>query len=309
MVLDFRDKKLLQELSLNSRMPIRKLARKLKISKSTVNYRIKRLKDRGIITGFKTYLDYSKLGIVEYVLYLKFQKMTKKTEEEIIEFFKSNKNVSWLGNSYGNWELIIEFRAENFEKIYSVLSRFYKRYSKYILKKELVKNISENFFGYKFEKTKKNELLNINFIGKKEKLYETEKRIIKYLIENPNYNLYKIAADLSISLDSTRNKIKKLQQKSIIKGYSAQINFSSFGFGQHIILISVHSINEKKWLDFLREHEKIYYLYKYLGRWDYEVGIYTQNNKEFEKIIEEMKSKFPEIDYEFCLITKLHKSK
>ena len=50
--LDDKDRQLLNLLSADSRTPVTELARKLKLSRSTVNDRIARLQQRGVIQGF-----------------------------------------------------------------------------------------------------------------------------------------------------------------------------------------------------------------------------------------------------------------
>lgn len=52
MVIDAKDRALIELLSANSRESVAELARKLKLSRSTVKDRIERLETRGIITGY-----------------------------------------------------------------------------------------------------------------------------------------------------------------------------------------------------------------------------------------------------------------
>lgn len=52
MIIDAKDRALIELLSANSRESIAELARKLKLSRSTVKDRIERLETRGIITGY-----------------------------------------------------------------------------------------------------------------------------------------------------------------------------------------------------------------------------------------------------------------
>lgn len=52
MIIDDKDRALIELLSANSRESVAELARKLKLSRSTVKDRIERLETRGIITGY-----------------------------------------------------------------------------------------------------------------------------------------------------------------------------------------------------------------------------------------------------------------
>lgn len=311
MQLDNKDKTLVYELGLNSRQSIRELAKKTKLSKSTVNYRIQRLIDNKIITGFKTYFNYSKIGIASFALYLKFQNTTKEIENKIINYFSSNESVTWLGSSYGNWELIIEFTVQDFLTLSNFLSEFYKTYNHYIYKKELAQYISQDMFSYKFlPDITEPKSLHIDFVGEKTELDEIDKKIITYIIKNPRYNLYKIAIHLSLSIDLVRQRIKKLVKNKIIAGYSIQLDFNALNMGWYILQLTMKdSTQEETFIEFIQKHPNTYYLIKYSGKWDYEIGLYIKDSKELENFISELKSNFSEQIkyYEFSLITNLHK--
>lgn len=56
------DIRLIKELQDDARQSLRKLARKLDVSPSTVSKRLDGLIERGVITGFRPEVDYTKLG-------------------------------------------------------------------------------------------------------------------------------------------------------------------------------------------------------------------------------------------------------
>jgi DNA-binding Lrp family transcriptional regulator len=306
MELNKKDKKLLYELSLNSRISVRELSRKLKLPKSTVNYRIQKLIQKGIISGFRTYYDFGKLGLLDFVLKLKFQNLDAEKEAEITSYLLKNRHVMWLGSSYGKWELMIELGAENIDEIFSFLSGFNRKYNKYILKKELLQSISESFFGFKNDEVKNPKVINLDFIGREAKLDKTDKKIVEYLIKKPDYNLYELAEEISISLNNARKRIKNMIDNKVILGYSAQIDISKLNLGWYIIgIVAKDSSNERKLIEFLKNHPNVLYFYKYLGEIDYEIGLCIKDSKELEKIIREIKIRFPEMiqDYEFYIMT------
>lgn len=310
MEIDEKDKLILYELSLNSRSTTRELSRKIKISKSMVNYRINNMKSSGLIQGSKIYFNYSKLGFEEYVLYIKWTSLSPSREKEITKFFKNFKQVSWLGSSYGNWETIIEFRVENINQLYSILEVLYKKFGDSIKNKELVRNVFEEFYGYKFQEKKDSRSFKIDFIGERKNLDSLDMKIVHYLMENQEYKLYELSEDLGIGLDSLRRRLKKLELEGIIVANSIKINLSLLGLGWNILQISSKYTDDKDFLSFLKKHPNIFYVYKYLGKWDYEIGIYLNNGLDLEKIITEIKQAFPDFikDYEFSIIKKLHKT-
>ena len=67
--LDLLDKKILFELDLDSRLPVTQLAKKVRASKETVNFRLKKLVDNGYIKNFITTIYTSHLNQFYYKLF------------------------------------------------------------------------------------------------------------------------------------------------------------------------------------------------------------------------------------------------
>jgi DNA-binding Lrp family transcriptional regulator len=55
--LDEVDNRIIYELDANCRIPETRLAKMVGKSKESVRYRIRRLREEGVITGFTTYVD------------------------------------------------------------------------------------------------------------------------------------------------------------------------------------------------------------------------------------------------------------
>ncbi len=71
MRLDSKDKKILRELQENCRQTIAEIAKKTKLPRDVVVYRIKKLEQEGVIRQHHTMLNHSKLGhpLYAYVLF------------------------------------------------------------------------------------------------------------------------------------------------------------------------------------------------------------------------------------------------
>ena len=62
LLIDNVDRRILYELDINARIPVTQLAKKLRLSREKVNYRINNLIKRGIIRKFVTMINPVKLG-------------------------------------------------------------------------------------------------------------------------------------------------------------------------------------------------------------------------------------------------------
>ena len=62
--IDSKDKKILSLLSLNARIPLTQISKKVSLSRDAVNYRITNLEKSGTIQGYRVVVDMSKLVIL-----------------------------------------------------------------------------------------------------------------------------------------------------------------------------------------------------------------------------------------------------
>lgn len=91
--LDGKDREILFELDLNSRISINKLAKKVKLNSGTVNYRIKKLEEKKIISGYYSVIDASLIGFEQFRVYLKYQYINPEKEEELLNYLNENEMI------------------------------------------------------------------------------------------------------------------------------------------------------------------------------------------------------------------------
>jgi len=99
--IDKIDYQLLNEIAINARIPLIKLAEKLNNSSQTVNYRIKNLMKKEIIKAFRVDIDISKLGFQNCMIdiYLKDHTIGRKIED----YVKSNPYVDNIMDMTIGW--------------------------------------------------------------------------------------------------------------------------------------------------------------------------------------------------------------
>jgi DNA-binding Lrp family transcriptional regulator len=68
--LDETDRKILRELSLDARLPLVRIAQKTGLAPKMVGYRIRRMRDSNFIAGYRPILNYEKLGLTYYKVFM-----------------------------------------------------------------------------------------------------------------------------------------------------------------------------------------------------------------------------------------------
>ena len=92
--LDEIDKKILAVMSINSRISIVELMNKINLTRDVISYRIKRMKEEGLIQGFRTSFNLNRIGYSYYKILLTFKNLDEKREKDLINFCRFSKNIT-----------------------------------------------------------------------------------------------------------------------------------------------------------------------------------------------------------------------
>lgn len=123
---DDLDFKILKIVSLNARMPITEISKKLNYSTRTINYKLKNLKKTGIIKGFRTVIDVSKLGFNIFRVNIFLRDYNERNQ--IINHIKDNPNLVFMDTYTGDADLEIEFHLKNINQLYEIMQNIITKF-------------------------------------------------------------------------------------------------------------------------------------------------------------------------------------
>lgn len=313
MKLDVKDKKILYNLDLNSRATLNEIAKKVKLSKQVVDYRLKNFLKNKIIKEFYTVINFSKLGYTQYKLYLKFQNVNIEKEQEIIDYWIHNKNSVWVASCRGRWDLAVSILAKDINDFGEILSNFINKYGIFVLEKDvLITQISPIFT--KAYLTDKKEKKKFTYGGKIEnyELDETDEKIIKILSTNARLTILEMMDKLSLTRDVINYRMKKLTKDNIISQHRILINLDKINHKPYKIILRLHSLTpekEKQLITYIASHPHGMQYLKLVGSWDAELEFEVKDDEQLHEILLEIRNKFSEIirDYDTLLINQEHK--
>ena len=117
--LDDLDQRLVAALRVDGRAAVSKLALELKASRATVESRMKRLLDRGVILGFTVRLPQAEAaGAVRAVMSIE---VVGKSTTSVIRNLRGLPDITALYTTNGAWDLIAEIRTGNLQEFDRVL--------------------------------------------------------------------------------------------------------------------------------------------------------------------------------------------
>ena len=310
--LDKTDLKLLSELEKDSEQTLSQIAMKLKTSQQVVSYRLKSLEERKVIGGFYTIIDITKLGYTNYRAMFRLSNLVEGKHKEIISFLMKHKNVLWLVECGGRWDLIVNFTAKNIIHYNNILKEFVNKFPKQIQNYDILTTVEVIYFGRDyFTKEKRTESKTPSFGGKWETI-STDKinlQILNLMSENARINSVEIADKIKISPNTVLLRIKEMKKSGLIQGAKPLIHLENISYSGYKALIKFQNITEakeKEIINNIKSNMNIVGAIKLVGLWDFEIEFEVENKEQMLKITRNFRDKFKEIIKEFEVIPLFH---
>lgn len=93
------------------KMRFTRLAKDASLNVKTLMGDIRNLRDKRIIKGFRYLVDYSRLGISKYRLFLKLHNMSKERDSQLLSYLKETKEIVQVNKTVGDWDMEIDIEA------------------------------------------------------------------------------------------------------------------------------------------------------------------------------------------------------
>lgn len=297
-ILTLADKKILSMLEYNPRVTFKELAKACHLSKDAVKYRINRLENEKIILGYTAFVDYKKLGNQSYKLYLKINGSTDK-KEALKAYLRKQNSIFSIFESTGNWNLTIAIFAKTHQEFDSIENGILERFGDIISNRRFCTMIDLELFQKNFFNVE-NEPINSFYLWgdiKSEKLDKIDKILVKSLNENSRVSLVSLSDKLKLSIDSVKNRIKRLKENNVVTIYKTAINYEKLGFDKYKMLLfpKIYSDKiEKELFSFFRNNKYCINVMRTIGPWKIEAEFLAKKPIEIEEIISQLNLKFKE---------------
>ncbi len=296
--LDLFDKKILFEIDKKSNIPLQELSHKLKRSKPFILYRMKKLEEEGIVTGYHAIVDMSKLGYFTFRVYFKFQQMTKKQSVEFVEYVEKNLSQVWTMTSmHGKWDFALFLGVKTILEFHNIWDTIMLKYKKNIKNYNVavyapIYNFNRKFF---LEDTK-DVIERVYGGGLQEEVDKLDKIIIDKYANNVRQSALEISKKLNVSADTVRNRIKILEKRKVIVGYKIGLNLDKLGFVSYRVDLQLNLTQRNQELfEFCKYHKNIYQINKSIGGADFEIEVIVKDLNHLLELIDEIKTKFNDI--------------
>jgi Lrp/AsnC family transcriptional regulator, leucine-responsive regulatory protein len=292
--LDLVDKKILYYLDLNARETSSKLAKRLRLSKQTVNFRINRLTKNKIIKGYYALLNNSLLGMFFTKIFIKLEELNPTRKEEILNYFSTIGGVGQVLLMEGKYDVQLFFLGRNNQDVSEMLEKIYTFCGRDIKEKEIMFVDELYKFNLKtFYSQKENYKMILPSNQKNYNLDPLSFKILQKIVNNARIPILQIARELGISAQLAQYHVKKLIRDKFILGFSISLNYGLVNrYPYHLAFeVNDHKVIPK--LVTLFQHNKnCIFATKKNGKYDCSVEIIVENNDQLRLFVSEIMAQF-----------------
>jgi DNA-binding Lrp family transcriptional regulator len=296
MKLDKRDKMILSVMEYDSRTKEKELAKLCHLSKDAIRYRIRKLESQKIITKYTCFVDYTKLGLASYKLYLKIRG-SEKDWMALRAFLDGKPNVLVRFEAQSDWNFGIGYFARSLEDYYAFELELFSKFESIIQNSELCHMVDVLFFEPKILVERSSGTFKLFAGVRNTQVDSKDVKLMERLLGDSGSSLLDLAKAIGLSSDSTKKRMRRLEEEGVITRYITLIDHRKLGFEIYKVFISVRDYTgsvEKELVAQLASYRNIRNIIRMVGPWKLEVELICSSYDEFFGILKELRTKFPD---------------
>ncbi|MCD6227401.1 Lrp/AsnC family transcriptional regulator [Candidatus Micrarchaeota archaeon] len=296
--LDEKGKKILKGLRFNARISLTQLAKNAGISKETLNYRLRSMEEKGLISRYFPELNVYKMGLTIFRVALKLKNIDEELENRFEEYLSTIPTI-WVGYLYGEWDILFGVMVHNPLEFDKYINEIMQKFGQHISEKAIGIQINDFFLDYDYiygKSLRRNSLqLYDNEACSVITLDSKDKKIIALLYNNARQSYFEISKQLSMSPETVKRRIKALENSGIIKRYLTSINRMPLGYKKYKVLLYVNNFslkNKKDLLNYCFNTPNITHVTTTTGSWDLEIDYDATTLTEFHTLFRQLRNRF-----------------
>lgn len=312
--MDLIDKKILCELDLDCRTPHSKIARKLKVGRNIVSYRIKSLEEKGIISGYICSLNLGLIGYKTYKINLRIHG-SRRSESDFIKHIIADSSVIHCMKTEGAFDYSVTLAVRNIMALDQFLMDMKNRFTDLIQDYHVsIVIYSKVFKSDKLLLDAKHKMPKIEkYSGEAKRIVldDKDKLILRALSQSANQSIVALAASTSLSVDIVKYRLRQLG-KTIINSNRAIFDFDKLGYYHYVFLLRIRQstkADEERLVSWCSMKRNVLYCTKRIGNYDFTINVAITDIQDFNAFLAELKEQFGGIidSYETILNSRMLK--
>jgi len=293
--LDLIDKRILTSLDENARIPGSTLAKRLRISRQVLDYRMRQLVKRGIILHYTALIDPTAFYSNVWHFYVKLQNCTLAIEEKIMAFLEKTPRVWWIAGCNGEWDLIFSVCGDDIFLLDRFRMQFQSEFHHYLHEIIITTLVSAYVFPRTyFLMTKKKKKVYVEQREMK-KIDPKDRAILKVLANEGRIPSTQLGRKVSLSGRQIVHRIRRLEKVGIIRAYRLHLQQKRLGYLYDKVCFYTQDFTEhteKAIISWCETNPYVVYYLKKVAPWTFEIEFETSDYGVLHHTLKDMKSTF-----------------
>lgn len=293
--IDAKDKKIMGELFRNARASYSEIAKNVRLSKESVNYRVNRLMENGIVTGFNTVIDVKRIGWELFFASVRLRNIDTKTEKEILSALSSHPNVAWVIKCIGSVDIKMKILAKNIAELTTIVKHMAAIYKLHFNDYEIQVITQERAvpFAFLYGSSSGKEIYSLHKQREMVEVTPVDLKLLQVLSNNARMPLTEIAQKIKISRDLLQYRLSRLEKTGVILKYRPDVWPKKLGYNWYLLSLSVGELQrqvQNQLESLFLTHPNVTYFYTTIGTSDIEVELRVKTSKKLSEILLEVRS-------------------
>ena len=296
MKLDVKDRKLLYWLDQNSRATNKELAKKIGLSEQAIGYKLKRLEENSVIRNYVTFVNTLALGYSHYKVLLRLQNTKTDIEERLLGLLVGHSHIRWVAPCSGRWDVNFSVMVKSDQEFIDIYRGIEGEFGDYIAEKNVSILVKAPGFT-KGHLIGQKSLVVLEYETRDVELDQVDLRILKSISQAARKNVVEIARELKTTVDVVRYRLRKLEERNVIAGYTMQLGLDKMGLLRYSVYFVLHKMPaaiEKRMVSFAQAHNNIIFFVSLVGSFDATIELEVDSYYVLEKTLKKFRELFAE---------------
>lgn len=295
--IDAYDRRLLFELGNNARQSLSELARRVKLGRDLVSYRVRRLEDEGVILKYSAVVNPYRLGFTLYKLYVRLRNSPARVKA-FTQKLRKHERVFCVADCDGSWDILCNILANSPFELKRLLDELLLEFHDIVLARNISTVINHWYFARAYLGKSPGASWHVGGEPQRIECDEIELRLIEALCVDARLSVVELARAVNCTPIMAKARLERLEQTGVLLGYKLELDRLKLGrtyFKARIIDLDQRQGDTAKLLEFSRKHPDIVYFIEQIGDCPLELAVEAENYEHFNSILDELRREFQQL--------------
>lgn len=298
MSLSKREKRVIAEISADSRQKQSDIASRMRVSPQTLKYHLDSLRERGVFNEVVV-LDPARFGLITIRVFLSFTSFRDHAREVVIDALHEEESVVFVQRLRLGADLLVEYAVPNLSLFNKIHTSFLDKYSNFVKNKHVFPVLVRYDFQRSYLHPKLKHDSNI-LSGDRDvaDISNADRAVLSYLRSEPGASVAQISRGCDLDPRTVRKTLRECIDDRIIRSFSVDINYELASISSAYLGIEFSHVTPqemKRFVTFVREVDEVVGLTKVIGHTN--VFVHIESFSDYTSIIEKLRAAFEFTEY------------